>query len=115
LIETIQRIPRYKLLLQGQYKDELTCLLVILLVTDYLKHLPADSEDRFDSESKIMCCLRIFISYLKFIEALELISRVAAHVNESIRQVDNFRKLIDVQKRLVGETGDSLISPSRVS
>ncbi|XP_065909891.1 FYVE, RhoGEF and PH domain-containing protein 6-like [Dysidea avara] len=79
LLETIQRIPRYKLLLQ-----------------DYLKHLPADSDDRHDSE-----------------KALELISKVAAHVNESIRQVDNFRKLIEVQKKLVGDTGDNLISPSR--
>ena len=47
--------------------------------------------------------------------SLELISKVAAHVNESIRQVDNFKKLLDVQKKLVGDTGDSLISPSRVS
>lgn len=48
-------------------------------------------------------------------ESLELISEVAAHVNKSIRQVDNFKKLLDVQKKLVGDTGDSLISPSRVS
>ena len=40
---------------------------------------------------------------------------MAAHVNESIRQVDNFKKLLDVQKKLVGDIGDSLISPSRVS
>ena len=46
---------------------------------------------------------------------MELISKVAAHVNESIRQVDNFKKLLDVQKKLVGDVGDSLVSPSRVS
>ena len=47
--------------------------------------------------------------------SLALISDVAAHVNESIRQVDNFKKLIEVQKKLIGDTGGSLISPSRVS
>lgn len=69
-----------------------------------------------DLTVKVKSCVVGDIDYLTFvIEALELISKVASHVNESIRQVDNFRKLIDVQKRLVGETGDSLISPSRVS
>ena len=69
-----------------------------------------------DLTVKVKSCVVGDIGYLTFvIEALELISKVAAHVNDSIRQVDNFRKLIDVQKRLVGETGDSLISPSRVS
>ena len=47
--------------------------------------------------------------------SLELISKVAVHVNESMRQVDNFKKLMEVQKKLVGDDGDSLISPSRVS
>ena len=55
------------------------------------------------------------IILLVFIGSLELISKVAVHVNESIRQVDNFKKLLDVQKKLVGDIGDSLISPSRVS
>lgn len=47
--------------------------------------------------------------------SLELISKVAVHVNESMRQVDNFKKLMEVQKKLVGDDVDSLISPSRVS
>lgn len=47
--------------------------------------------------------------------SLELISKVALHVNESMRQVENFKKLMEVQKKLTGDGGDNLISPSRVS
>lgn len=57
----------------------------------------------------------MFYNHVVYTGSLELISKVAAHVNESIRQVDNFKKLLDVQKKLVGDIGDSLISPSRVS
>ena len=58
-----------------------------------------------------MCFIRVVI----LVGSLELISKVAMHVNESMRQVDNFKKLMEVQKKLVGDDGDSLISPSRVS
>jgi FYVE/RhoGEF/PH domain-containing protein 5/6 len=53
MLETVQRIPRYKLLL-----------------TDYVKHLPENSPDRTPSE-----------------KALDIISSVATHVNETIRQM----------------------------
>lgn len=79
MLETVQRIPRYKLLL-----------------TDYVKHLPEDSPDRIQSE-----------------RALEIISSVATHVNETIRQMDNFRKVMEVRKKLIGDTGDTLITPYR--
>lgn len=62
---------------------------------------------------QILCSFNTIV--IVYIGSLELISKVAAHVNESIRQVDNFKKLLDVQKKLVGDTGNSLISPSRVS
>ena len=63
-----------------------------------------------------MCvCVSVCIIVHGILESLVLISDVAAHVNESIRQVDNFKKLIEVQKKLIGDTGGSLISPSRVS
>ena len=109
----------------------------LLITTDYLKHLPEGSDDRQNSESnytftdcliRVFCwfkyissvilsqCLIVVISYdCIYTGSLELISKVAAHVNESIRQVDNFKKLLEVQKKLVGDIGDSLISPSRVS
>ena len=32
-----------------------------------------------------------------------------------MRQVDDFKKLMEVQKKLSGDGGDNLISPSRVS
>jgi len=63
----------------------------------------------------IIIIIIIIIIALCVVESLALISDVAAHVNESIRQVDNFKKLIEVQKKLIGDTGGSLISPSRVS
>lgn len=88
------------------------------LTTDYLKHLPEDSNDRQDSES--MCfpnsrSVRSIRISLPFSESLELISKVAVHVNESMKQVENFKKLMEVQKKLTGDDGDNLISPSRVS
>ena len=100
------------------------------MATDYLKHLPEDSDDRLSSESNYTftdclirvvyvifshCLIVVIIYDCTHTGSLELISKVAAHVNESIRQVDNFKKLLEVQKKLVGDIGDSLISPSRVS
>ena len=49
-----------------------------------------------------------------YVEALDCIAQVAQHVNESIRQVDNFKKLIEVEKKLIGDTGGGLITPTRV-
>lgn len=79
MLEVVQRIPRYKLLLM-----------------DYVKHLPDDSPDKTQSK-----------------RALDIISEVANHVNETIRQMDNFKKLMDIKKKLLGDTGDSLITPYR--
>jgi FYVE/RhoGEF/PH domain-containing protein 5/6 len=79
LLETVQRIPRYKMLL-----------------ADYIKHLPEDSIDKEDSE-----------------KALSIISSVATHVNDTIRQMDNFKKTIEVSKKLIGDVGESLLSPHR--
>eukprot|EP00731_Ephydatia_muelleri_P001734 Em0001g1734a len=79
MLEVVQRIPRYKLLL-----------------ADYVKHLPLDSPDRKPSET-----------------ALEIISQVALHVNDTMKRMDNFKKVIEVCKKLSGDTGDSLITPYR--
>lgn len=78
MLETVQRIPRYKLLLQ-----------------DYIKHLPENSEDLEESQ-----------------KALDCIAKVAQQVNESIRQVDNFKKLVEIERKLIGDTG-GLITPTR--
>ena len=61
--------------------------------------------------STAVCIIRV----IYYPGSLELISKVALHVNESMRQVDNFKKLMEVQKKLIGDGGDNLISPSRVS
>ena len=75
LLETVQRIPRYKLLLSGMTSTGQYSIVVILLslpplppsfplslpslpsihpsIIDYIKHLPQDSDDREDSESKL--------------------------------------------------------------
>ena len=94
------------------------CVTVInQLTTDYLKHLPNDSNDRVDSESILIVqsCVLLECIIRVTAESLELISKVAVHVNESMKQVDNFKKLMEVQKRLIGDGGNDLISPSRVS
>ena len=48
-------------------------------------------------------------------EALEIISSVATHVNETMRQMENFKKVVEVSKKLIGDVGDSLVTPHRVS
>ena len=60
--------------------------------------------------------LHFFTSSLShpFSEALGMIAAVASHINETIRQMDNFKKIVEVSKKLIGDVGDSLISPHRV-
>jgi len=50
-----------------------------------------------------------------FKESLELIWEAEAIARESIDSVDKFEKLLEVQKKLEGYRGDSLIAPHRVS
>ena len=54
------------------------------------------------------------LSFL-YSEALEIISSVATHVNETMRQMENFKKVVEVSKKLIGDVGDSLVTPHRVS
>ncbi|XP_013395110.1 uncharacterized protein LOC106162376 [Lingula anatina] len=78
MLKPIQRIPQYRLLLN-----------------DYKKHLPEDSQDLKDTEV-----------------ALEIVSAVADHANEAMRQGDQFQKMLEVQSNLVG--GFEVIKPGRV-
>jgi len=48
-------------------------------------------------------------------DALELIWEAEAIARDSIDNVDKFEKLLEVQKKLEGYRGDSLIAPHRVS
>ncbi|RMX53301.1 hypothetical protein pdam_00015255, partial [Pocillopora damicornis] len=68
MLKPVQRIPSYRLLL-----------------IDYLKHLPKDSEESKDTEA-----------------ALKIVSEVATHINESMKKMESFEQMLKVQRSLVG-------------
>lgn len=68
MLKPVQRIPSYRLLL-----------------IDYLKHLPKDSEEFADTET-----------------TLKIVSEVATHINESMKKLDSFEQLLKLQNMLVG-------------
>ncbi|XP_061662143.1 FYVE, RhoGEF and PH domain-containing protein 6 [Syngnathoides biaculeatus] len=78
LLKPVQRIPQYQLLL-----------------TDYLKNLPRDSEDYKDTEA-----------------ALSIVKEVANHANDIMKQGDNFQKLMQIQYSLNGH--HEIVQPGRV-
>ncbi|XP_077449543.1 FYVE, RhoGEF and PH domain-containing protein 6 isoform X2 [Stigmatopora argus] len=78
LLKPVQRIPQYQLLL-----------------TDYLKNLPRDSEDYEDTEA-----------------ALGIVKEVANHANDIMKQGDNFQKLMQIQYSLNGH--HEIVQPGRV-
>ncbi|XP_057296896.1 FYVE, RhoGEF and PH domain-containing protein 4-like isoform X2 [Hydractinia symbiolongicarpus] len=81
MLEPVQRVPRYKLLLQ-----------------DYLKKLPADSPDRKESEASLV-----------------IISKAAIHANNSMKENEKFKKLLDIEDRIQdGLHSESLVTASRV-
>ncbi|XP_038156126.1 FYVE, RhoGEF and PH domain-containing protein 6 [Cyprinodon tularosa] len=78
LLKPVQRIPQYQLLL-----------------TDYLKNLPEDSEDYKDTQT-----------------ALSVVKEVANHANDIMKQGDNFQKLMQIQYSLNGQ--HEIVQPGRV-
>nr|XP_057922861.1 FYVE, RhoGEF and PH domain-containing protein 6-like [Doryrhamphus excisus]XP_057922862.1 FYVE, RhoGEF and PH domain-containing protein 6-like [Doryrhamphus excisus] len=78
LLKPVQRIPQYQLLL-----------------TDYLKNLPQDSEDYKDTQA-----------------ALGIVKEVANHANDIMKQGDNFQKLMQIQYSLNGH--HEIVQPGRV-
>lgn len=77
LLEPIQRVPRYELLLR-----------------DYIKNLPEESEDRIHAS-----------------EALVLVTRAAEHSNMEMRKIEKFRGLLDLNDALGGAL--DLVDPTR--
>lgn len=65
-----------------------------LLLTDYLRYLEPDSPDYKNAQT-----------------ALNIVSDVSNHANESIRQEDYIQKLMDIQYSLIGEF--EVIKPGR--
>lgn len=66
-----------------------------LLLQDYLHHLPEDSSDYEDT-----------------VTALGIVSEVADHANETMKQGDNITKLISIQNSIYGH--HEVIQPGRV-
>ncbi|XP_028411473.1 FYVE, RhoGEF and PH domain-containing protein 4-like [Dendronephthya gigantea] len=80
LITPIQRIPRYKMLLEN-----------LLWKT---------SDDHTD--------------FNKLKEAVDQISKVALHINENIRQHENFQKILSIQNSFSREGAPKILAPGRV-
>ncbi|KAK7477585.1 hypothetical protein BaRGS_00031190 [Batillaria attramentaria] len=79
LITPVQRIPRYKLLLE-----------------DLLQHTPIDHHD-----------------YQQLKEATKQIADIAMHINEHIRQHENFQKMLAIQK-CFDSSAPKILQPGRV-
>ncbi|KAK3745860.1 hypothetical protein QZH41_013216 [Actinostola sp. cb2023] len=79
LITPVQRVPRYKLLLES-----------------LLNKTPRDYPD-----------------FSKLEEATEEIAKVAEHINDNIRQHENFQKMLSIQKSFTGEGAPKLLAPGR--
>lgn len=54
------------------------------------------------------------IDYAKLNDAHEKLDEVANHINECVRQHENFTKMLSVQNRFVGENKPQIITPGRV-
>ncbi|BFZ15885.1 hypothetical protein BsWGS_18924 [Bradybaena similaris] len=79
LITPIQRIPRYKMLLE-----------------ELLNHTPVEHHD-----------------YHKLKEATEKIGEIASHINEHVRQNENFIKMLAIQ-RMFDSSAPKLLTPGRL-
>ncbi|ELU12818.1 hypothetical protein CAPTEDRAFT_186498 [Capitella teleta] len=71
-----------------------------LLLTDLLANTLKDSDDYKALEGMS--------------EAVQVIGDVAAHINEHIKQQDNFKRVLQIQKSLSGGAAPRLLAPGRV-
>ena len=51
---------------------------------------------------------------LNFVEAVSQIKSVASHINEHIRQQDNFMRMLVIQKSLSCSVGPRILIPGRI-
>jgi len=65
-----------------------------MLLRDYLNNLPKESPDRLDSGN-----------------ALKQVSQAAAHANDSMKRIEQFKKLLETQESIYGNL--DLVSPTR--
>ena len=52
--------------------------------------------------------------YQKLQEATEQIRKIASHINENIRQHENFQKMLSIQKGLTGDGAPKILAPGTV-
>ncbi|XP_064483624.1 FYVE, RhoGEF and PH domain-containing protein 6-like isoform X2 [Ornithodoros turicata] len=97
VVREFQQSPRCKQLTLEQYmlKPIQRIPQYRLLLRDYVDHLSVDAEDYQDA------C-----------QALEIVSQVANHANESMKLGDNFSKLISLQNKIHGHY--EVIKPGRI-
>ena len=57
------------------------------------------------------CYLICNISIIFHTEAVDQISKVALHINENIRQHENFQKMLSIQNSFSGEGAPKLLAP----
>ena len=50
---------------------------------------------------------------LQSTEATEEIAKVAEHINENIRQHENFQKMLSIQKSFTGEGAPKILAPGK--
>lgn len=49
-----------------------------------------------------------------YTEATEEIAKVAAHINDNIRQHENFQKMLQIQKSFTGEGAPKILAPGNL-
>lgn len=79
LVTPIQRVPRYRLLLEN-------------LLSKTFEYDP---------------------DFSKLKDAFEKISKVATHINECVRQHENFHKMLSIQNSFTGSTAPKILAPGR--
>lgn len=58
--------------------------------------------------------MQVSLILLHYSEAVKLVSAVANHINEHIKQQDNFMKMLAIQKSISGPAGLQILIPGRV-
>ena len=90
MILPIQRVPRYKLLLEGvvytacQTHMYFISYSVSFTFIDYLKHLPEGHPDIVNTKGKCFMMYHAVFNYLHYTAALVVISETALHMNSTI-------------------------------
>lgn len=61
-----------------------------------------------------LCSPQCERGFILVAEAVMQIGQVAAHINEHIKQQDNFKRMLQIQKNISGSAAPRLLTPGRV-